>query len=472
VKVASKVILVACLAFLPILGVDTWLSLRREEALFRSDMERDLSVLAAHLRGVAEVEWGRERGDALAPVLDAAADADSRVTVEWHRKPVEAPGVQERGGALVWVEPVRVGGRSVGEIVLTEPLAPMHAYLRSTLVRLWVRTFLLIAGGLIVARLLSHRLIGRRLDRLVAFAAETGSGMLGRRVDVGGHDEITRLGTSLGTMSQALAKARQEAERSNDERLTMLEHLRHADRLATLGRLAGSVAHELGTPLNVVMGHANRISEGVQSPGETKESAATIHRQVKRMETTIRDVLGFVRQAPGEEKEIDLNAVVESVGALLLPLARRRGVRLEVEGTPVPASVRGREVALEQALSNLVANAIDASPEGGRIAISLAREERVQKAGGRAWPVVVARVSDQGPGVAEADIARLFDAFYTSKAAGQGTGLGLWLAEGIVRDHGGAIEVGNLEAGGACFAMVLPASEVEGSGGPCPRRRR
>jgi two-component system NtrC family sensor kinase len=279
-------------------------------------------------------------------------------------------------------------------------------------------------------------------------------------VDVGGHDEITRLGASLGAMSEALAQARRNAERLNAERMTMLEHLRHADRLASIGRVAGSLAHELGTPLNVVLGHANRISEGTQTPSETKDSAATIHRHVKRMETTIRDILGFVRQTPGEGERIDLNAVVESVCTLLRPLAHRRAVKLEVGETPASAFVRGREVSLEQVLSNLVSNAIDASPEGGRVSLAVAREERVPKAGGKARPVVVVRVQDQGAGVAEDEIARLFDAFYTSKAAGQGTGLGLWLAEGIIRDHGGSIEVENLSEGGACFAMVLPASGV------------
>jgi signal transduction histidine kinase len=263
-------------------------------------------------------------------------------------------------------------------------------------------------------------------------------------------------------MSETLAEAHRDAERLNDERLTMLQHLRHADRLASLGRLAGSMAHELGTPLNVVMGHASRISEGTQAPTETKESAATIHRQVKRMETTIRDILGFVREAPGDPQTIDLNAVVQSVCGLMRPLAQRRGVQLEVDSALAPAPVRGREVQLEQVLSNLVSNAMDASPEeGGHVVVSLAREERVPKIGGKAQPVIVARVRDQGAGIAEADVARLFEAFYTSKAAGQGTGLGLWLAEGIVHDHGGWIEVENRSEGGACFSVVLPESEVD-----------
>jgi two-component system NtrC family sensor kinase len=461
VKVASKIILVACLAFLPILAVHTWLSLEREETLFRSDMERDLSLLATHLRGVAAAEWRRSGAEGVSAVIAASARADRRVRLDWRPASRGERGLEEGDRALTWVEPVVVDGKTVGELTLTESLAPMYAYLHSTVAHLGLLTLLLISGGLLAARLLSRRLIGQRLDRLVRLAEETGAGRLGQRVDVGGHDEITRLGASLGAMSEALAQARRNAERLNAERMTMLEHLRHADRLASIGRVAGSLAHELGTPLNVVLGHANRISEGTQTPSETKDSAATIHRHVKRMETTIRDILGFVRQTPGEGERIDLNAVVESVCTLLRPLAHRRAVKLEVGETPASAFVRGREVSLEQVLSNLVSNAIDASPEGGRVSLTVASEERIPKAGGKARPVVVVRVQDQGPGVAEDEIARLFDAFYTSKAAGQGTGLGLWLAEGIIRDHGGSIEVENLSEGGACFAMVLPASGVD-----------
>jgi two-component system NtrC family sensor kinase len=461
VNVASKITLIACLAFVPILGVHTWLSLEREEKLFRSDLERDLSVLGAHLRERAAAEWRQSGSDGVGAIIDATFEADNRVAIEWRPVPLGTRGVEEGKGTLAWVEPVTIDGTTVGEIVLTESLAPMHAYLRSTLMRLGLLMLFLILGGLLVARFLGRRLIGRRLDRLVAFAAETGGGRLGQRVDVGGDDEITRLGHSLGAMSENLAQARRNTEQLNDERMTMLQQLRHADRLASLGRLASSVAHELGTPLNVVMGHANRISGGSQAPAETKESAAKIHRQVRKMETIIRDILGFARLAPDEEAPIDLNSVVDSVCGLLLPLALRRGVQLEVDGALTPAVVRGYEVQLEQALSNLVSNAIDASPEGGRVVVGLTREERVPRAGGKAQSVIVIRVNDQGAGVSAANIDRLFEPFYTSKAAGHGTGLGLWLTDGIVRDHEGSIEVNNRSDGGACFAMVLPEGEVE-----------
>jgi two-component system, NtrC family, sensor kinase len=260
VNVASKITLIACLVFLPVLGVHTWLSLEREEDLFRLDLERDLSLLGAHLRETAIAEWRRSGTDGVGAILGTTAEADGRVALEWRPDPLGTRGVEGGEGTLSWVEPVTIDGTTVGEIVLTESLAPMHAYLRSTFMRLGLLMLFLTLGGLLVGRFLGRRLIGRRLDRLVAFAAETGGGQLGKHVNVGGDDEITRLGLSLGAMSDGLDQARQNTERLNDERLTMLQQLRHADRLASLGRLAGSVAHELGTPLNVVMGHANRIS--------------------------------------------------------------------------------------------------------------------------------------------------------------------------------------------------------------------
>lgn len=458
-KVASKIILVACLAFIPVLAIDTYLSLDREEQLFRTDMERDLSVLGAHLRGIAIAEWHRSGSSGVGAVIRDAREADSHIAIEWRSGSEDPRGGEELNGRFVWVEPLVIDGETIGAIALSESVAPMYAYLRATVMRVGFLTIALLAVGLAAARLLSRRLIGDRLDRLVQFAAETGAGQLGRRVDVGGRDEITRLGSSLGAMNEQLALARAEMQRHNDERLMMLQQLRHADRLASLGRLAASVAHELGTPLNVVMGHANRISEGRQAPTDTKESAATIHRQVKKIEATIRNILGFARRTPGEEKQIELTSVVESVCGLLRPFAERQGVQLEFENSARTAPVRGRQVPLEQALSNLVSNAIDASPEGGKVLITLASEERTPKAGGAGRPVVVVRVLDQGVGVGEADLAHIFEAFYTSKS--QGTGLGLWLADGIVSDHEGSIEVENRSEGGACFAIVLPESKVD-----------
>jgi signal transduction histidine kinase len=460
-SIASKIVLIVVLAVLPVIAVHTFLSLQREEALFLSDMKRDLPFVGARLREVAEVAWRRAGPEGVRNVIGAARGVGEHVALEYRTEPTGKRGFDQGAEEVVWVEPVTVDGTAVGEIVVRESLQPMRTYLRSTLTRVAVLTAVLIAAALAAARLLSHRLIGRRLDRLMEFAASTGAGNLGGQIEVGGNDEIASLAGSLGAMSRELAEAHAEAEQLNAERLGMLQHLRHSDRLATLGRLAASIAHEFGTPLNVVLGHANRIAEGAQTPLELKESATTIHRQVTRMETTIRDMLGFARQQPGEVKQVDLGAVADTVHALLQPVARRRGVQFELETALASAPVEGREIQLEQVLSSLVVNALDASPERGLVSLTLSREERTLEGKDEPRSVLVARVRDQGPGVPEEALPRLFEPFYTSKGA-EGTGLGLWLADGIVRDHGGVLEVEPTGSeGGACFAMVLPESQRE-----------
>lgn len=462
-KVATKIVLVACVALLPALGIHTWLSVEREEALFRADMERDLALLGTHLGKMAANEWHRGGDQAVAALLAAASRADAHVVVAWHAqgsgKIPSKRGLASDAGerALVWLEPVRSDAGVLGVISLRESLAPMDRYLFGTLVRFAILGALLVSAALLTARMLSHRLIGRRLDALMSYAAAAGRGDLGRPVPVGGRDEIARLAASLESMSGQLAEARRKAESTNAERLSMLQQLRHADRLATMGRLAGSVAHELGTPLNVVMGHANRIAEGSQAPDQTKESAATIHRQVKRMEGTIRDILGFVRKTPGEEEDIDLVTVTKTVRSLLRPLAKRRQIEIEMASGSDPLYIRGSEGRLEQAVSNLVTNALDASSDGGRVTLTLTREARTSRTGGEAQPVVVLRVRDEGAGVPDEVRERLFEPFFTSKPPGYGTGLGLWLADGIVNEHGGSIEVETTLERGACFAIVLPA---------------
>jgi len=473
-KVASKIVLVALLSFVPVLGVYGWFSLEREDRLFRSDMERDLSLLGAHLGKVVVAEWTRGGADGVASIVKAAAVANGDLNVEWSpstgSEPLREHGLSARRRSLVWFEPVRIDGRYLGEIVLEESLAPMHAYLRATVLRFGVLTALLIAASVLAVHVLSRRLVGRRLETLVGFAARTGAGDLGKSVDVGGRDEIAALASSLGAMSEQLAEARRREEHTNAERFFMLQQLRHADRLASLGRLAAAVAHELGTPLNVVMGHADRIADGAHALPDTKKSAATIHRQVKRMEATIRDILGFVRKVPGKEEVVDLREVAETVSSLLRPLANQKQITIEVNPGQLANRINGYRLPLEQALSNVVANAVDASPPGGRVRITITREQRTGRAGGQARPSVLMRVRDEGPGISKEEIERLFEPFYTSKPTGHGTGLGLWLADGIIRDHGGSIELENPTEKGACFAIVFPEAKTSDSNGPNPDR--
>lgn len=458
-KVAPKLAMVAWLAFLPVLGMHAWLSVRREQSLFQSDLERGLSLLGEHLRQVVVTEWARSGEPEGEAILSAVARTDRDVEIRW--LPEIPPGAQRglsapQGDRVTWLEPIAIEGNPIAGIELSESLKPMHRYLRATLVRIGLLSVALAVASLVLAHAVGQRVIGRRLQSLVEFAKRTGAGRLGERIDLAGRDEISALATSLGDMSGQLAESRRQAEAANAERLAMLQQLRHADRLTSIGRLAGGVAHELGTPLNVVMGHAKRIAAASSWSEETRRSAETIHRQMDRMAATIRNILGFVRRSNPPVETLDLVAVVESVRELLAPLLAERRVEIVSEAKMHSALVRGSRIQLEQAISNLIANAVDATGADGRVEIAIERTNGGPRIGRAPWPMIAVRVRDQGAGVPEECVERIFEPFFTSKPAGSGTGLGLWITQGIAHDHGGRIEFANLPGGGACFTMMIP----------------
>ena len=223
-----------------------------------------------------------------------------------------------------------------------------------------------------------------------------------------------------------------------------LTQLRHADRLTTIGRLAAGLAHELGTPLNVVSGKASLISSGRLAGAEAIRAAIVIEQQTDRMAGTIRHLLDFARRGGTGREATDLRGLSEETAELLRPLAIRSKVAVAVRGEPVEARVNRSE--MQQVLSNLVTNAIHAMPRGGEVAITISAEP------GHA----VLHVTDAGDGIPARILPRIFDPFFTTKDVGQGTGLGLSVVHGIVVDHGGSIEVRSEPGRGATFVLRLP----------------
>lgn len=223
-----------------------------------------------------------------------------------------------------------------------------------------------------------------------------------------------------------------------------LTQLRHADRLTTVGRLAAGLAHELGTPLNVVTGKASLISSGRLVGNDAKRSAVVIEQQADRMTAIIRHLLDFARRGGTSRHPTGLRSLAEETAELLRPLASRSQVVVTCEGDDHPASVNRGE--MQQVLSNLLTNAIHAMPKGGAIRISTTIED----------DKTVLQVIDSGDGIPLEVLPRIFDPFFTTKDVGQGTGLGLSVVHGIVDDHGGTIEVDSEVARGTTFTIRFP----------------
>ncbi len=271
-----------------------------------------------------------------------------------------------------------------------------------------------------------------------------------------GSDEVSALVEELNAMCDSLKEARTRAAAETDKRVSALEQLRHADRLRTVGTLASGIAHELGTPLNVISMRAKMIVTGEVPPEDAPDSAKIIVSQTERVTKIVRQLLDFARRRTPKRTETDLAELAERTRQLLSALAKTSRVDLRVErderiGLQVDASQ------IEQALTNLVINGIHAMPEGGDLVIAVREESAAPTAAPtRIQRCAVIEVADTGTGISSENLERIFEPFFTTKGVGEGTGLGLSVTHGIVEDHGGWMEASSELGKGARFAMYLP----------------
>jgi signal transduction histidine kinase len=358
------------------------------------------------------------------------------------------PGVQApRGGSNIVLE-------------LSTSLAPERRYVQVSVLHRALTALMLALLCALIAIGLGALFIGRPMRLLVEKARRVGAGDFSGPLRFPRRDELHELAEEMNATCEQLAEAERRVAAETEARLTALEELRHADRLATVGRLAAGVAHELGTPLNVVTERAKLIASGQTRGAEVGESAGIIVAQGQRITAVVRQLLDFARRSSAEKNVADLRDVVHATRTLLDPLADRRGVvvREVLPGEPVPALLHAPR--MEQALTNLVMNALQATPRGGMVEIALdrVRAQPPIELGGPAAEHLWLRVRDEGAGVPPQDLPHVFEPFFTTKAIGQGTGLGLAVAYGIVREHGGWMDVES-SATGSCFSIYLPPAE-------------
>jgi signal transduction histidine kinase len=324
----------------------------------------------------------------------------------------------------------------------------VEAFIRRTALEEVLTVFFVALAVALAVALVNRLQVRPVLNRLIAQARRIDALAVeerrGRAVD----DEIALLDDEMSRMEQRIAEARQALEQETSAKLAMASQLRHADRLATVGRLAAGVAHEFGTPLTVVRGQARLIMDHPEIPDSERQSAQTIVEQVDRMSRIIRQLLDLARRRGLPQGPCDLGQLLARVSRLLEHEAGRSGVRLAVEAPGEAVLACGDLQQLEQVAINLVMNAIQAlGPEEA--------PTRPNEAAGEPGAMVWFEVDDDGPGIPEEILVVVFEPFVTTKEAGQGTGLGLPLSLGIVRDHGGWIEAHSPPGSGARFRVFL-----------------
>jgi two-component system NtrC family sensor kinase len=326
------------------------------------------------------------------------------------------------------------------------------------LVRLLGLYSLLVGTLLLVAAYFAlTRLIVRPLDSLARAAERVALGARRFSVPQAGARELVELGRNLHTMTEHLIREEEALRAKVDEveRATVsLKEAQHrlvrSERLASVGRLAAGLAHEVGNPIAALIGLEDLLLEGGLDPAEQQDFLQRMRKETERISRILRDLLQFAR--PGEPHELpggaegDVAEAVADTAALIAPQKAMRGVELEVDVPRELPTVALRAEQLMQLVLNLVLNAVDALDGGGRVRVTA----RLSTVG------VQLVVEDNGPGVAERVRERLFEPFVTTKEVGKGTGLGLAVCRGLVEAVGGAIALDVAFEGGARFVVELP----------------
>jgi signal transduction histidine kinase len=465
---------------------------RREREVFDLQMRAEARTLGLALSAGVEAVWFRDGQAAALQFIEAASKHNDRIKVRfvWLDSTTDKPRASKESlvglahGDVVMLKDsatnfmltyvpidtatishVPVPGN--GAIEIAQPLADIDKYTRDSLRNQILGSIGEVAIAAALALLLGVVFIGRPISRLAAKARRVGTGDLGGPLHLSQRDELGELANEINLMCDRLADERGARERATDQ-------LRHADRLTTVGKLASGLAHELGTPLNVVSGRARLIASREVEGQEAVDSARIVLEQSERMTALIRQLLDFARPRALEKASINVPALAARTCELVGTIARKANVTLSPPPADDTLRVDADDGQLGQVLTNLVVNAIQAMPDGGTCEIRVRLVDQVPPAyvkrstRAQTKPSLVALadrmqtwmaidVRDTGIGMDDETRARIFEPFFTTKPVGEGTGLGLSVTWGIVREHGGWIDVSSQPDEGSTFTVYLPS---------------
>jgi two-component system, NtrC family, sensor kinase len=337
------------------------------------------------------------------------------------------------------------GGQIAGLLQLTRRRSDFQEHIRS--IRYKVGGGVLIGFVFLTALVLRghHRVFGIHLRRLAGCMGRVADGDRQERVVPGGPREIAQLGEHFNEMLDTLAGIEEENRQREVHSQEMAERLRQAEKLAAVGELAAGVAHELGTPLSLIDAKTQRVLRIRDLPETLQLALGDIRGEVRRMERIIRQLLDFSRCNPVRQIRMNAADPLHTSVHAVSHKAQSAGTHIVVEIAASEFRLHADPARIEQALINLLRNALQAAP-GGEVILRLE-----EKDGGAVYSV-----EDTGPGIPEEQRRKIFEPFYTTKAVGEGTGLGLAVVHGIAEEHGGQIELVAAKGRGACFRLYIP----------------
>ena len=370
----------------------------------------------------------------------------------------DRPHVDLGADRAVLVVPLVADGAPLGSLAIVRPLTDIRADLRREVGSLALAVLGFTALVAALAYGLGEVLVGRPLARLSAAMTRVGGGDFQPVLPAGRDDEIGQVTHDFLQMLAQLERARTTLEAEQDAHRRSTRALQDADRLVTIGQLSAGLAHEIGSPLQVLHGRARRLLRHLDDPAEIERSAELIAGQAERITRIVQRLLDIARRR-SRIVHGDPRDALRSVVDLLEVEARRKRVALEL----IVADEVGVEPvdsdAFQQIALNLTRNALQAAAEGGRVVVSLAHGTLVRP--GAPTPVASLRlvVDDDGVGIPAEQRAQLFEPFFTTRAGEGGTGLGLAIVGTLVKDLEGTVSVASELSRGSRFTVDLPRSD-------------
>ncbi|MCI0659998.1 MAG: ATP-binding protein [Acidobacteria bacterium] len=349
--------------------------------------------------------------------------------------------------------PIRIGQSQLGAFEITQPRSFIRADFARARRDIALVTLALFAAIILVVLAVMRRSLLRPINEMLGGAFAIGRGDLDYRVIVpAGGGELSQLASEFNRMADRLAEQRRAASRDAEERLALERELRHKERLASVGRLAAGIAHEMGAPLNVIRGRAEMLQQRPDMPEEKRDrNLNIINAQADGIARIVRQLLTLARPFNLRRGAVEATQLISEMRELIEPEAAKAGVRIEVV-TDEQSWIDGDRDLLHQVLLNICLNGLQAMEQGGNLRIEILRNSIIRND----RHFVALRITDTGPGITPDNINNIFDPFFTTKDVGQGSGLGLAVSHRIVEEHNGWIEVENHQMGGAVFTVYLP----------------
>ncbi|MEI9476274.1 MAG: ATP-binding protein [Deltaproteobacteria bacterium] len=400
---------------------------------------------------------------------------------------------------LILYSPLYVQGKIAGGIQMEVPIGDVMDHLlrsqRMVLVSIILDALVLIVFG----SFLLSRVLVKPLKDLVQLTQKISEGDFSRKIEVTSKNEIGQLITSFNRMIDRLKENQenlenhlQSLESKNKQLKQTQEELIRTEKLASIGRFAAGVAHEVGNPLGAILGYTHILQKEGVDREEARDYLKRIEKEIERINRIVRELLDYARPSKFEIREVDVNKVVENTLSLLSYQKNFRNIETQLELQLDLPAMMGDESQLSQVFINIVLNAIDAMPTGGTLRIRT-EEYLIENAYADPMPllgpprrkgdpdesdyshirklnplsvmlmkfsrgdrVVKARISDTGVGIKKEDLERIFDPFFTTKDPDKGTGLGLSISLRIVESMGGEMRVESEVGKGSAFELYFP----------------